>query len=115
LKKLQDGSYEDSPPMQRQVIDEVVSKYRKYGGKVLDCYAMLSAEHGDILILPYAGGWYDQPPDDIKALATVQSVYRQWIKDEHDRMTKEGQKGNSTGVFSSSMTFADAQDRAVNT
>jgi len=104
---LSDGGYENSPTAQKALIDEILDGYRKYGGKVHDYYSMLDAEHGNILILPYAGGWYDQPPEFISELKTVQSVYRAWVKEENDRMmkkSKDGSRGADGG-----MTFAEAR------
>jgi len=84
-----------------------LSKYKKYGGKVLDYFSMLSAEHGDILILPYSGGWYDQPLYSIRELKLVQSEYKRWLNAMAEKHKKESKSGNSTGVSSNSRTFAE--------
>jgi hypothetical protein len=104
---LEDGGYDNSPAPQKALIDEILAGYRKYGGKVFDYYSMLSAEHGDILILPYAGGWYDQPPDCISELKIVQGVYRSWLKEENERIAKKS--SDSSRSVDGGMTFADAR------
>jgi hypothetical protein len=104
---LDDGGYANSPPAQKALIDEILYGYRKYGGKVFDYYSMLDAEHGDILILPYAGGWYDQPPDCISELKIVQGAYKEFLKEEHERMMKKNKDG-SRGA-DGGMTFAEAR------
>lgn len=68
---------------------------------------MLSAEHGDILILPYAGGWYDQPPDCISELKVVQNAYKEFLKEENERIMKKNKK-DSVDVGTGS-TFGDAR------
>jgi len=74
---------------------------------------MLSAEHGDILILPYSGGWYDQPLSSIRELKTVQSAYKKWINAMAEKYKAQSKSSKSTGVTDSSKTFAQMRQENV--